>query len=572
MSRCLGHRAPLLWIILPLAAGLAAARAGDLAAAGWPLAAALPVAVLSAACAGPAPRLWGAALVAALTLGGMASFALHRQPRPRWPGRPPREARLSLELEHLYPPAPNRPAATGLATIRRADPHLRDLVGQRVYFSLAPRRGAEPPERSEVVATVGILAPVPPHPPDGSFEAGLAEQGLNFSLTRGRLLATERPPTAYRRFCGRLAGRMTVLLGAGLGRHRDLAGLYRAMLLGRKRELSAYQQRLFLRAGAMHLFAVNGLHITTVALALHAILALVRCPRPVASAMVLAVLWLDVDTTGDSPSAVRAFTMAAAIEAAWFLWRPANLLASLTAAAGIVLLAEPMVFFGASFQMSYGVMAGLATLGLPLAAHAQEKFKPYRDLPRGSWSRRQRAFAWLLHHFLGALGVGAAAAAVGALTGVEFFQLLVPGGLATNLVLVPPALLVIVAGAASLALGFAGAAAAGRFFNLAAGAVLAGMTWLARAATAVPGVYLAAHYRAPWIGPAALGALLAACFFGYGEDWRRERGGFLPPFAVVALVLMFGISYQPTGPAGTLGIRPAEFRGPEAARTPQFHP
>ncbi len=545
MSRCLGHRAPLLWIVLPLAAGLAAARAGDLAAAGWPLAAALPAAALAAACAGPAPRLWGIALVAALALAGMASFALHRQPRPRWPGRPPREARLSLELEHLVPPAPNRPAATGLATIRRADPHLRDLVGQRIYFSLAPRRRAEPPERSEIVAAVGILAPVPPHPPEGSFEAGLAEQGINFSLTRGRLLAMERPPTAYRRFCGRLAERMTVLLGAGLARHRDLAGLYRAMLLGRKRELSADQQRLFLRAGAMHLFAVNGLHITTVALALHAILALGRCPRPVASALVLAVLWLDVDTTGASPSAVRAFTMAAAMESAWLLWRPANLLASLTAAAAIVLLAEPMVFFGASFQMSYGVMAGLATLGLPLAARAQEKLGLYRDLPRANWGFFRHVVASLHHHLLSAVGLGMAAAAVGAVTGVEFFQLLVPGGLATNLILVPPALLVIVAGVASLALGFAGAAAAGRFCNLAAGAVLAGMTWLARAATAVPGVYFAAHYRAPWLGPAALALLLASCLFGYAGDWGRGRGGFWPPFVIVAIVLALGVRYGP---------------------------
>ncbi len=288
-------------------------------------------------------------------------------------------------------------------------------MGQRIYFSLAPRRGAEPPERSEIVTAVGVLAPVPPHPPDGSFEAGLADQGLNFELIRGRLLATERPPTPYRRFCGRLAGRMTLLLGAGLGRHRDLAGLYRAMLLGRKRELSADQQRLFLRAGAMHLFAVNGLHITTVAIALHALLGLLRCPRPVASILVLAILWLDVDTTGDSPSAVRAFTMAAAMESAWILWRPANLLASLTAAAALILVAEPMDFFSASFQMSYGVMAGLATLGLPLAAHLHEalsalpQFAPRQLGPRGSapapgcsiifarqrwaWERRRRRSA-----------------------------------------------------------------------------------------------------------------------------------------------------------------------------------
>jgi competence protein ComEC len=492
-----------------------------------------------------APRLWPPFLVAAVTLAGLASFALHRQPPTAWAGRPAREARLSLRIERVYPPATVRPAAAGLARITRADPHLRDLVGQRIYFSLAPRRGSPAPEPTETISALGLLARVPPHPPAGSFEAGLANQGLNFQLTRGRVLATERPASGYRRFCARLADRMTVLLGAGLGRHPELAGLYRAMLLGRKRELSAGQRQLFLRAGAMHLFAVNGIHIATVAVALGSLLGLLRCPRLPASALVLALLWLDVDTTGASPSAVRAFLMVAAVNAASALNQPSNPLASLAAAGALVLLVRPMDFFGASFQMSYGVMAALITLGLPLAAHWNERLAPYRMLPRANWSLRQRARARLQHHLIDALGLGVAAAAVGAVTGVEFFNLFVPGGLAANLALVPPALLVIVAGVGSLVLGFCGAIAAGRFCNGAAGVVLLAMTRTARAATAVPGVYFTAHYRAAWIGPAALSTLLAACLFGYAGDWRPSRGGFWPPVAVVAIALILGVHYGP---------------------------
>jgi hypothetical protein len=188
-------------------------------------------------------------------------------------------------------------------------------------------------------------------------------------------------------------------------------------------------------------------------------------------------------------------------------------------------------------------MAGLLTLGLPLAARAHERLAPHSSLPRINWSIRQRLRAALQHHLLDALGLGAAAAAVGAVTGVEFFHLFVPGGLAANLALVPPALLVIVAGVGALVLGFAGAPALGRFCNLAAGVVLAAMTRVARAVTAVPGVYFAAHYRAPWLGPAALGALLAACLLGYAGGWRR-RGGFWPPFAIVAIVLTLGVTYH----------------------------
>ena len=94
------------------------------------------------------------------------------------------------------------------------------------------------------------------------------------------------------------------------------------MMLGRKQDLAAIQRGLFLLSGTMHLFAINGLHIGVVALSLHALLALARCPRPLASTLVLAVLWLDVDTTGESPSAVRAFLMVAVLEAAFILRRP----------------------------------------------------------------------------------------------------------------------------------------------------------------------------------------------------------------------------------------------------------
>jgi len=364
--------------------------------------------------AGRAPRLWALAIAGASMLGGMASSSLHRQPQPAWDEMPPREARLSLKIERVYPPAPNRPTLSAICTIVRAERHLAGLIGQRIYFSAVVRRRSAVPERSELVAAMGLLERVRPGAPDGSFERSLADQGINFELSRGRVIATELPATRYRRFCGWLAGRMTELLGAGLERRPDLAALYRAMLLGRKRELSEAQRNLFLEAGAMHLFAVNGLHIGTVAIALHALFGLIRCPRLAATLLVLAALWLDVDTTGDSPSALRAFLMVAAVEVAWVLRLPANPMASLSTAALAVLLADPQDLFSASFQMSYGVMTALVALGMPLASEWQERLAPHRLLPQVSWSRLQKIRAHAQNHLAGALGIGAAAAAGGA--------------------------------------------------------------------------------------------------------------------------------------------------------------
>ncbi len=486
---------------------------------------------------------WAAALLLALVLAGAQWGAWERPAPPPWPERPPREARLSLRIDRAFTPSARGRGATGWATIVRTEPHLREWLGQRVYYSVALRAAAAPPDQTEVVRVVGVLLAGPRNPIPGSFDASLAAEGVNFRLIRGRLLCEDRPPTAYRRFCARLTAQLTVLLGLGLDGHPALRALYGAMLLGRKSDLTPDQRTLFLHAGAMHLFAVNGIHIGTVAVALHAIAALLRLPRSAASGLVLACLWLDVETTGASPSAVRAFLMAAAAEAAWVLHRPSNPLASLSAAALLVLLVDPSALFSASFQMSYGVMTGLATLGLPLAARARERFAPYRWLPRVAWNRRQRLWAGLRHHLIDALGIGSAAAAVGAVSGIEFFHLFVPGGLITNLFLVPPALLVIVAGVAAIAAGLAGALSAARFCNGAAAVVLSGMTATARLATRAPAVAFQAHFRAAWIGPAALILLLAACLFGYASDWRARRGGFWPPFAVVAAVLLLGVAY-----------------------------
>ena len=101
----------------------------------------------------------------------------------------------------------------------------------------------------------------------------------------------------------------------------------------------------------------------------------------------------------------------------------------------------------------------------------------------------------------------------------------------------------IVAGFASVAVGLAGAATLGVLFNHAALTVLVVIDALIRAGVRVPGGWWPAQWRAAWAAPAALAALLAVVLAGYATGWRRERGGWGPPFAVVALVLILGVKF-----------------------------
>src|SRR6185503_9542203 len=98
-------------------------------------------------------------------------------------------------------------------------------------------------------------------------------------LTRGRVLAEERPPNAYYRFCVRAAERCDRILGLGIAEKRPaLTGLLRAMMLGATHELSDEQHTLFMQSGTMHLFAISGLNIAVIAGALQTLLFALRLP------------------------------------------------------------------------------------------------------------------------------------------------------------------------------------------------------------------------------------------------------------------------------------------------------
>ena len=368
---------------------------------------------------------------------------------------------------------------------------------------------------------------------------------MTLKLTRGRWLGEAAPPSRYARFCQAAEQRFYTILGTGLADEPPLAAVLRAMMLGQKQEMSDEQQELFMHSGTMHLFAISGLNITAIALSVQILLALLSLPRLAAAAVSLAALWLYVDITGASPSAVRAFVMSAVFIASFSLRRPGNALAALAASALLILLLEPMQLFGASFQMSYGIVTVVRLLGLPLTEAMQARWPLFASLPEAAWGRVRHVAAWLWRGFLGMVGIGLATSLVSTLSTVQFFQLLTPGSLAINLVLIPISTLVIGAGFLSLVCGLVGCMAGSVLYNH-AGALLAWlMDFLLRAALAVPGVYRTAQFRAAWLGPAGHAALLALCLAGYAWHWRRERGGFWPPFIFVGLLLLLGVNLGP---------------------------
>ncbi len=542
-GRSLGHRAPLLWLAAPFAGGLALAHAG----LALPTAVALILAglglVAAAFVAGRRPGLWAATLVLALLGAGEAYYQLRRPLLPAWQTLPPREARLTVRVDRTFAPTdPNR--ASGLATVTGTEHHLRELTGQRLYFSVRLQPGEPRPLRTAELTVLGVLATLAKDPAQGSFDAYLDAAGINFRLTRGQVEATTRPATRYHRLCAQMHARCKHVLGLGIATvHPTLAGLLRAMMLGETGELSEDQKALFMQSGTMHLFAISGLNIGVIALALQAGLLLLRLPVAVRLPLSLALLWLFVDTTGASSSAVRAFLMAAFLQVAQALRQPANPFAALAGSAWAVLLLEPNQLFSAGFQMSYGIVAALLLLGLPLSEAWQARWRPFALLPRAAWTGRHRIAAAAWHGLATALAIGLATTLVSMVSGVTFFQLLTPGSLVANLILVPAAMIVTLAGFASLAAGLAGIDALAVLCNHAAALLLLIIEHGVRLGVQVPGAHLPAAFRLPWLGPVTLLVLLGAIGYGYARRWSMAPGGWWPPFLITALALIFGVKF-----------------------------
>ena len=542
-SRSLGHRAPLLWIVLPMMAGLVAGRLKEFAPVPWLLAAATAAAAVAIAASWRGSRGFAPAVGIAMFLAGAASYALHRPRIGAWDNLPPREARVTLRVERMFPQI-DASRASGIAIVVRAEERLQEIAGQRVHFSLALRPSQAAPIRSAVVSAVGVIAALPRDPPANTFDGYLANSGVNFRLRRGRITGEVAPASPYRRFCARAATRFETILGAGVAAKRpELIAVFRAMLLGEQSELSTEQTLLFRRSGTMHVFSISGLHIAVIAAGLHALLALLRLPKAVRFPVELAALWMYVAITGEAPSAVRAFVMVALVEASLELRLPRNPLAALTASAQLVLLAKPLQLFSASFQMSYGIVAALLLLGLPLAERWETALPLFRDLPQAAWTWHQRWRERLWRSVLAATAIGVAASLVSTVTGVLFFNLFTPGSLVANLWLIPASMMVILTGLVSLLCGLAGFTAGSALANHAAVLVLWAMQHGLGAFTAAPGTWMAASFRAPWIGGAALAAVVAALVAGYGKGWRGWARGYWPPFAVVMVALAFGTKF-----------------------------
>ena len=172
-------------------------------------------------------------------------------------------------------------------------------------------------------------------------------------------------------------------LREAVGAHIDAlfpasGGLVRGLLLGDKTELD---ETFYQHAGALgmaHLFAVSGLHVTTLAGAVYLLL---RDRARWRSFFVLAgFIVLYAAITAFSPSVVRAGIMLLYAALAAPLWKKPDMPTALSVAFCTIVLCNPFSLFTASFQLSFGAVYGLILLSPVLQSGMRRIANPVRSL------------------------------------------------------------------------------------------------------------------------------------------------------------------------------------------------
>ena len=318
------------------------------------------------------------------------------------------------------------------------------------------------------------------------------------------------------------------ILGKGLEDYPDQRGLVQSLMMGYREDLPKTLRKDFAATGTVHIFAISGSHVAMVTVLIAGILRALGIPLTRWFPILAPLLVVYTITTGAATSAVRSCVMAILMLAAPFLKRRPDSVSTLFAAAIAILLVAPAQLGDLGFLLSFTAVAGLLAIPPVLDAGAIRWFRrdewrlPGEEGPAGGRLREAALFG--VRYFNVTLGAWIATAPLTA----YFFNLFSPVALAMNLLVIPAAFVILLAGVMSLACAPLG----GDFsevFNHAAWAVSSFLTWCIEWAADVPGGHW--FVRTPPAAGISVGYLLLAAATVMA---RRVRGALAAGLALLA--------------------------------------
>ena len=457
-----------------------------------------------------------------------------------WLNLPPREAKLTLKGERLYHNSDQFGQISGLARVLHAPQHLSDLQGQRIYFQLKADDHDRPLVRTTIFHGRGILSLINEKSPNSEFEEYLHQIGVTFILKRGRITEVLDSGHSFYRMCLDASHIFQSILEEGSSPYTDMAKIYTAMLLGKKNVLTLEQKERFQISGTMHFFAVSGLHVGIIALTLNYFLIFLRLRYTARVVIGLLMLFLYVEITGASPSAIRAFLMVAIFWSSHLLFRQSSPFASLLASGLIVLIIDPWQLWSAGFQFSYAVVAGILLYGLPLMERINRSIVLFQGLPDASHRWYHRLSKQFLHSLSGLFAISFSASLISSPLTIYYFKLFTPGAIILNVILVTLATLTIINGVISLFFGLLQLTAVSVFFNHGAWLLIWIINKTIDCSVHIPGFFERIEFRESFLGPLTLLVLLGTLFITHSKKFINSRIAYWLPPIILLLFIVFG--------------------------------
>jgi len=236
----------------------------------------------------------------------------------------------------------------------------------------------------------------------------------------------------------------------GLPENGASAAIIKAMMLGEKPVDRGDVTEVFRRSGAMHVFAVSGLHVTLVGALVWCVLMGTGLSRRWAIIFVILAMLSYAVVSGGRPPAMRACLMAVIFLGAFWVRRQPNLLNALAVAFLWVVLIRPSQIHNAGFQLSYGVLGAIAMLFSPCYRLTSQFAKVDPFFPRSLIQGGTRMFLSFREWIAGLLATSMAAW-VGSLPFMwAHFGVVTPIGILASVILIPITFLI-------LGVGFSGA-------------------------------------------------------------------------------------------------------------------
>ena len=254
-----------------------------------------------------------------------------------------------------------------------------------------------------------------------NFSFYLWSRSVRQHSTHARLTSlSQQPPTFLQRCRKSLFEALTV-------KDERLSHVWRAILMGKKEALSKDQIQHFFYTGTMHLFAVSGLHVGVIGTFFFFLGRLLCLPKLIRLLLTGCGVWLYAAVVGFGPSTLRATLMITFMLLAQLFSRPVSGQNVFFNTVGLTLFCNPFALWDVGFQLSYGTVASILCVGVPLSLRYVDPRKRFSSLK-----------ATVIVSFC--------ASVISSLFSMRYWDLFSPWAFVANLILIPFASFIVVLG------------------------------------------------------------------------------------------------------------------------------